>query len=172
MASLFTIRDAHPTDLPAAAVLAARLVRQHAAEDPQRFAVLSEQLEAGYAQFLASRLRHAQAVVLVAELTPPADNASAGDDAPRIAGYLYGQVESPNWNELLDTAGWVHDLFVDENARGMGVGAALLEAGLARLKALGAPRVVLKTSWHNTPARTLFTKLGFRPTMVEMTREV
>lgn len=170
MAPTFNIREARPADLSAAAALAARLVRQHAAEDPQRFAILSEQLETGYAQFLISRLRHEQAVVLVAELTPTGDAANAG--LPRVIGYLYGQLEPPNWNELLDTAGWIHDLYVDEGTRGLGVGAALLEAGMARLRALGAPRVVLKTSWHNTSARTLFTKLGFRPTMVEMTREV
>lgn len=168
----FTIREARAADLPRAAELAAQLVRQHAAEDPQRFAILSAELETGYAQFLASRLQHPLAIVLVAELGLPADGTPTGGDPPRVVGYLYGQVEPPNWNDLLDTAGWLHDLFVAEEARGWGIGAALLEAGMARLKARGAPRVILKTAWHNAPARALFAKLGFRPTMVEMTREV
>jgi len=39
------------------------------------------------------------------------------------------------------------------------------------LKALGAPRVVLMTAWQNEPARRFFARLGFRETMLEMTRE-
>jgi RimJ/RimL family protein N-acetyltransferase len=42
---------------------------------------------------------------------------------------------------------------------------------LARLEALGAPRVVLLTAWQNDGAQALFEKAGFRRTMVEMTRE-
>jgi RimJ/RimL family protein N-acetyltransferase len=37
---------------------------------------------------------------------------------------------------------------------------------------MGAPRVVLMAAWRNESARALFARLGFRPTMVEMTREV
>jgi ribosomal protein S18 acetylase RimI-like enzyme len=36
----------------------------------------------------------------------------------------------------------------------------------------GAPRVVLGTAEQNEPAQRLFERLGFRRTMVEMTREL
>jgi RimJ/RimL family protein N-acetyltransferase len=39
------------------------------------------------------------------------------------------------------------------------------------LAAIGAPRVVLMAAWRNEAARRLFARLGFRPTMLEMTRE-
>ena len=41
----------------------------------------------------------------------------------------------------------------------------------AELKALGAPRVLLHTAWQNADAHAFFEKLGFRRTMLEMTRE-
>jgi ribosomal protein S18 acetylase RimI-like enzyme len=52
------------------------------------------------------------------------------------------------------------------------VGLALAEAVIARLRALGAPRVVLHTAVQNAAAQRLFERLGFRRTMVEMTREL
>ena len=35
----------------------------------------------------------------------------------------------------------------------------------------GAPRVVLMTAVQNEPAQRLFERMGFRTTMLEMTRE-
>jgi ribosomal protein S18 acetylase RimI-like enzyme len=48
----------------------------------------------------------------------------------------------------------------------------LLDATLASLGELGAPRVVLSTAQRNDSAQRLFTHAGFRPTMIEMTREL
>ena len=44
-------------------------------------------------------------------------------------------------------------------------------ASAEKLKALGVPRVVLMSAAANAEAQKLFEKLGFRRTMVEMTRE-
>jgi ribosomal protein S18 acetylase RimI-like enzyme len=40
-----------------------------------------------------------------------------------------------------------------------------------RLERLGAPRVLLHTASQNREGQALFAKLGFRSTMIEMTRE-
>jgi hypothetical protein len=40
------------------------------------------------------------------------------------------------------------------------------------LRGRGAPRVILWTAAQNDAAQTLFTTLGFRQTMVEMTMEL
>jgi hypothetical protein len=48
----------------------------------------------------------------------------------------------------------------------------LLDATLAALEELGAPRVVLSTAERNEPAQLLFACAGFRRTMIEMTREL
>jgi RimJ/RimL family protein N-acetyltransferase len=52
------------------------------------------------------------------------------------------------------------------------VATALMDAAMAWLKKQGAPRVVLATAEQNEGAQRLFARLGFRRTMVEMTREL
>jgi ribosomal protein S18 acetylase RimI-like enzyme len=154
-----TVRPAAATDMPAVARLAARLVRQHHAWDPQRFLCM-EPVEPGYARWLTHELDDPDAVIVVAER------------ADRVIGYAYGRLEERDWNALLDAHGGLHDVLVEEAARGAGVGAALVEAVCARLCALGAPRVVLMSAAPNVAAQRLFARLGFRATMVEMTREL
>jgi ribosomal protein S18 acetylase RimI-like enzyme len=64
----------------------------------------------------------------------------------------------------------VHDLVVDETARGAGLGTALLEEAARWLAARGMPQIILGTAQSNTAAQRLFARLGFRRTMIEMTR--
>ncbi len=153
-----TLRPAKPTDEPALGRMGAALARQHHAFDSERF-MLPEDVESGYRWWLGREAKKADAVVLVAELDG------------EVVGYAYGRVEGVDWNALLDRSGALHDLWVDEKARGAGVGALLAEAMMERLTALGAPRVVLHTAAKNAHAQRLFARLGWRPTMVEMTRE-
>jgi len=49
---------------------------------------------------------------------------------------------------------------------------ALLEKAIEWLRERGMPRVILGTAEKNERAQRLFTKLGFRRTMIEMTREL
>jgi ribosomal protein S18 acetylase RimI-like enzyme len=157
------IRPAQEEDLPRVAALAAELVRMHHATDPGRF-LLVDNVEGGYAWWLARELSSADAVILVAER-------GAGTGAGRaIVGYAYGGLEERDWNMLLDAHGVVNDVFVAAEARRGGVGARLVQALVARLEAMGAPRVVLSTMVSNASAQELFRKSGFRPTMLEMTR--
>ncbi|APR81327.1 Histone acetyltransferase HPA2 [Minicystis rosea] len=154
-----TIRPAARADMPAVARLAAKLVRFHHALDPHRFMCM-EPLEPGYERWLTRELGDPEAVIVVAEREGV------------VIGYAYGRVEERNWNALLDAHGALHDVFVDEAARARGVGEALVESVCARLRALGAPRVVLHTATQNVAAQKLFAKMGFRSTMIEMTREL
>jgi predicted GNAT family acetyltransferase len=92
--------------------------------------------------------------------------------AGALVGYAYGRLEERDWNQLLDACGALHDLWVEDGERGRGTGAALVLAMCAALASKGAPRVVLHAAAGNAPAQALFARLGFRPTMVEMTREL
>jgi ribosomal protein S18 acetylase RimI-like enzyme len=85
-------------------------------------------------------------------------------------GYCYGAVEERDFSLLLDVHGAIHDVFVHESVRHAGVGRRLVEAMLAELTARGAPRVVLSTMVSNDAAQRVFSRCGFRPTMLEMTR--
>lgn len=145
-------------DLPVVSGFAGRLVRMHHSFDPQRFMQIDNP-EAGYAHYFASELRRREAVLLVAER------------GGVIAGYAYARLEPRSYNELLDACGKLHDVYVDESARGHGVGEALVREVVRRVAEKGAPRVVLLTAVQNGAAQRLFARLGFRTTMLEMTRE-
>ncbi len=152
------IRPAQPADLPRVAQLAARLVAQHHAFDALRF-FQPERVEEGYAWWFGKELSRDGVVLLVAEV----------DD--EIVGYVYARIEERDWNALLDACGALHDIYVDEAQRRHGVATGLARAALDALARKGAPRVVLHTAAANEGAHRFFEKLGFRRTMIEMTRE-
>jgi ribosomal protein S18 acetylase RimI-like enzyme len=154
------IRDATPDDIPALARFGAKLARAHHAMDPERFFAPEEPLEDGYAWWLGKERASARAVVLAARVRG------------RTVGYAYGRIEPRDWNSLRDRAGIGVDLWVEPRVRRDGVGTALVEALVARLADRGAPRVILGVAERNARAARFFEALGFRRTMVEMTREV
>lgn len=123
------------------------------------------EMENGYASFLAGELSRPRSVVLVAERRVPEGGAL------EPVGYAYGRLEGRDWMALLDAAGKLHDVYVDPSARRLGAGRMLVTEVIQRLVAMGAPRVVLSTAYRNAEAQALFASLGFRPTMLEMTRD-
>lgn len=157
MAEDIVVREIREGDLDRVAALAAKLVRMHHAIDDKRFLCV-EPVEKGYRWFFGREMKDPDAVILVAEL------------GGAIAGYAYGCLEERNWNDLLDACGKIHDVWVEDDARAKGLGERLVTETIARLEAKGAPRVVLLTAASNERAQRLFEKLGFRRTMVEMTR--
>lgn len=154
-----TIRPARPGDAPALGRLGAQLVALHHAYDPRRFIAPGPRSEQGYAGFLASQLVEEDVIILVAE----------GRGA--VLGYAYAGLEGQDWMALRGPAGVIYDLVVDPERRREGLGRSLLQAMLAALAERGAPRVVLSTATQNEAAQRLFAACGFRPTMIEMTRE-
>ena len=155
-----TIRRASTGDLPALGRLGALLVRTHHDYDPARFIAAGPQTEQAYASFLGTQLEEPNVVVLAAERNG------------EVIGYSYAGIEGRDYMALRGPAGVLHDIVVDPSHRRKGVGRLLLEATLAVLEAGGASQVVLSTAERNEAAQRLFTRAGFRPTMLEMTREL
>jgi GNAT superfamily N-acetyltransferase len=153
------IRLAEPRDLPVLGLLGAQLVRLHHAFDPDRFMAPSAGIEEGYQWFLGTQLQEEDVVIYVAE------------QEGRVVGYVYAGLEPQSWKELREPAGFVHDVLVDESARGQGIATKLVEAAARWLEEHGAPRVMLWTAQQNPAAQRLFERAGFRRTMIEMTRE-
>jgi GNAT superfamily N-acetyltransferase len=137
-------------------------MQTHYEFDPRRFLAPGRHPEAGYASFLAGQLEADDVVVFVAEML----------DTREVVGYAYAGLEPRSWKELRDAAGFVHDVAVDPGARRTGAGTALLEAAIEWLREQGAPRVMLWTATQNHDAQRVFARLGFRPTMTEMTLEL
>jgi ribosomal protein S18 acetylase RimI-like enzyme len=155
-----TVRRATSADLAAVGALGALLVKEHHDFDPRRFLAAGDRTPADYAAFLGRQLDDAATAVLVAE------------ENRIVIGYSYAALEGYDYMALRGPAGILHDIIVEPEHRGRGVGRLLLEATLAFLKSRGAPRVVLSTAEQNEPAQRLFAGMGFRRTMVEMTQEL
>jgi ribosomal protein S18 acetylase RimI-like enzyme len=156
----FVVRRARQEDLPALGRMGGLLMRVHYEFDDKRFMDPGDDPERGYAWFLGTQLRDEDAIVLVAEREGS------------VVGYVYAGLEPLSWKELRDACGFIHDILVTEEGRRHGVASALIEAAIDWMRDRGAPRVILGTAQPNFAAQKLFEKLGFRRTMVEMTREI
>jgi len=154
------IRRASEADLPALGKLGASLLLLHHGLDPDRFMASSADPEAGYAWFLGTQLQEVDVAVFVAER------------GGAVIGYVYAALEPQSWKELRDEAGFIHDVVIAEEARRLGIASVLIEKACEWLRSIGAPRVVLWTAEKNEGAQRLFTRVGFRRTMIEMTREL
>lgn len=154
------VRPATSADLPRIGRLGALLVEEHHGFDPERFLGAKRRTPADYAAFMKAQLENPDVAVLVAEVN--------GD----VIGYVYAAIEGYDYMALRGPAGVLHDIIVDPESRGRGVGRLLLDAVLAFLKSRGVPRVVLTTAEQNAAAHRLYESVGFRRTMIEMTREL
>jgi len=158
-APTISVRPATGADLPRIGRLGALLVEAHYNIDAKRFLATRARTPLDYASFLETQLGRPDVAVLVA------------DENGDVIGYAYAAVEGYDYMSLRGPAGVVHDILVEPESRGRGIGLLLLDAALAFLKKRGAPRVVLTTAEGNVAER-LFARAGFRRTMIEMTREL
>ena len=154
------IRQAAPADMATLGRLGALLVRTHHDLDPQRFIPATTGTEKGYGSFLGGQLNEPDLIILVAERDG------------NVIGYTYAGLEGTDYMSLRGPAGALYDIVVDPAARGQGVGRKLLDATVEALKIRGATQIVLSTAEKNPTAQRLFARAGFKPTMIEMTRQL
>jgi ribosomal protein S18 acetylase RimI-like enzyme len=153
---MFKLRPASRSDEAALGRYGAALMRQHHAADPRRF-ILTENPEAGYGRFLVSQIEDGDCLVMVAE------------QASEVVGYVFADIERTSWRDLRGPCGFIHDVYVDERARRQGTGRELVRAAIAWIHSRGMSQVVLWSKSGNESAQRLFSELGFRRTMIEMT---
>lgn len=149
-----TVRRAVKEDARRVAELAVKLARQHENYDARRFARLYDEADAE--RYYGSRHQTTDEVVLVAEI----------DD--RIIGFAYIQYEEKDYPNLLETAAWLHDIYIEETARAQNAGKLLIENSIRTARDLGADKLMLSVAAKNTYARQFFERQRFRETMVEM----
>src|SRR3989442_8004045 len=109
---MITIRPAAASDQEHLGRFGGALMRQHHTADPRRF-IQVEHPEAGYGRFLASQISNPNSMVMVAERSGT------------VIGYVFADIEGTNWMEFRGPCGVVHDIYVDEAARHLGVGREL-----------------------------------------------
>ncbi len=160
MSDNIVIRGMAKADLGPVGVLAGHLVREHHGFDAKRFFV-TERVEEGYRWYFGKAIDDADPKTVLV----------VGEVDGQVAGYVYGSVEPRDWAKLLDKHGAIHDLFVDERFRRRGLAKKLMLGSIERLRKAGAAQVVLYSATPNTQSQALFSSLGFRSTMIEMTYE-
>ena len=149
------IRRAREGDERRIAEFAIRLFDQHVDYDAERFSTFAN--VDGAAKFYRSRFDTADSAVFVAEI----DN--------EIVGFAYLERDRLNYADLLENGAWLHDIYVEEQARAEGVGKALIDAAAEAAKQMGAQKLLLTVAAKNSAAQMVFEKAGFRRTMMEMT---
>ncbi|MBX2799724.1 MAG: GNAT family N-acetyltransferase [Myxococcales bacterium] len=112
--------------------------------DPQAFGSRYADEQARPATFWQERLQRSSVVTLVAR---------RGEVDVGLA------VVAP-WPAEEDACG-LFSMWVSAEARGHGVGDALMQAALAAAAALGCERMLLDVHHHNTHARALYERWGF-----------
>ena len=152
------VRHAVPGDEMRVAGLLVRLVDQHVQYDPGRFSNFVT-LD-GAAAFYRSRIEAEDAAVIVAE----ADGS--------VAGFAYLEFEERNYENLIDKGVWLHDIYLEPEARAAGTGKALMLAAVEAAKGLGGAKLLLGVAAKNLAAQTFFESFGFRTTMLEMTLDL
>src|SRR5262245_30617499 len=143
------IRPAQASDQEALGRYGAALLRQHHAADPRRF-ITAEHPEGAYGRFLVSQIANPDSVVLVA------------DRSGEVVGYVWADLEGTSWRDLRGPCGFIQDVYVDQAARGGGIGRKLLEAAIAWIRSKGMRQVVLMHKTGNEAAQRLFAHVGFR----------
>lgn len=149
-----TVRRAAKKDARTVAKYAIKLFVQHREYDSRRFAQIAS--VEGAERFYGSQIETENAAVLIAELED------------KIIGFAYVQFEASDYANLLESAAWLHDLYVDEMARGQTAGKLLIEKSAEVAKELGADKLMLSVAAKNEPSREFFERARFKTTMVEM----
>ncbi len=126
-----------------------------------------EPLWQGYLTFYASSLPPEVTDATWGRLNDPAEpmHGLAALLDGRIVGIVHYIYHRSTW-----TTGnycYLQDLFTDEEARGRGVGRALIEAVYGKAKADGASRVYWLTHETNTSAQALYDKVASRTGFIQ-----
>jgi GNAT superfamily N-acetyltransferase len=126
-----------------------------------------EPLWQGYLAFYETAVADDVTATTWARLHDPAEpmfvlGAYCGDQLAGIVHYLYHRSCWTTGNYC-----YLQDLFVAEDARGRGLGRALIEAVYREARAAGASRVYWLTHETNATARALYDRVADRPGFIQ-----
>ena len=152
------VRRAEMEDAEKIAEFSVALAEQHYGYDQVRFTRLITR--EGAAAYYGGRSEAENAAVFVAEVEE------------RIVGFAYMEYEPVLYAELATKVAWLHDIYIEPEARHSGAGKELVEAAKSEAKRQGANKVLLSVSVKNSHGQEFFKQNGFRTTMHEMMFEI
>lgn len=153
------VRAAKPADIPGVLPLVEKTYLFHDRLDPARFGAVPDGAKR-YHGWLSRLVDQEDGVFLVAELEHA------------LIGFTIGVMQTDVRIYRVQRIGFLHDLWVEEQHRRGGIGRQLVSEAIDRFKKLGAEQVRLDTAAPNEIARKLFTSMGFRPSAIEMLKEL
>jgi ribosomal protein S18 acetylase RimI-like enzyme len=153
------IRPAVPEDVPGVLPMVRKIAGMHEKLDPAKYSFRSDPGEM-YRNWLVSRSSDPNSVFLVA------------DAGQKLAGFLIGTVEDEIPIYRVESFGFIHDVWVEEDYRHEGIARQLVTLCVERFREIGVEQVRCDTASGNQTARELFKRCGFRPSTVEMLIEL
>ena len=153
------IRRATAKDVPAVIPMVRKIAGMHQDLDPAKYTFRSDPGEM-YRNWLAGQARNPRSVFLVA------------DSGEKLVGFLIATVTDEIPIYKVEEMGFIHDLWVEEDYRHEGIARQMVTLCVERFREIGVAQVRCDTAWANQPARDLFTRCGFRPSVVEMLIEL
>ncbi len=149
-----TVRKATREDAATIARFAVALFELHAGWDAKRFTQIAT--TGGAERYYGDRAEAETAAIFLAE------------NEGRIVGFAYMEYEPTLYAELATRVAWLHDIYLEPEARGLGAGKALIDAVKAEARRLGANKVLLSVAVANAEGQKFFKQNGFGTTMYEM----
>ncbi len=150
-----TIRQATIDDLEGILKYAARIVAQHQGYNPLRFSVFPEHQKLLRAYFMEVLVdEKAITNVLIVE--------------EEIMGYALVKMEEDSLEDIALARAWLHDIYINEKAQGLGAGHLLLEASKNAALKLNSPVLMLHVATPNSFAKQFFKNYGFEEVISEM----
>lgn len=153
------VRDATVVDIPAILPMVRAICSMHEKLDPARYAMLPNVVSM-YESWLPQRIADRNSVVLV------------GEAGAKVVAFLVASVEASIPIYRLDRFGFIHDVWVDPDARGQSIGKALAVRAVEKFRAMGVKQIRLETATDNPSARALFASCGFRVATLDMLLEL
>jgi ribosomal protein S18 acetylase RimI-like enzyme len=95
----------------------------------------------------------------------------AEDEGQAFVGYVFVG-ESSDMMTGLGNFGFIYDIFVEEQSRGMGIGKMLLERAESYCREKSYSRIALMVSTANDSAIRLYNRMGFKSEQMYMGKEL
>ena len=141
--------------MPKVLPLIEKTAKFHEKLDPDRFG-LKPNVTAGYQGWIQRMHDEPANAFLVAAI------------GERIVGFVLGAIQDDARIYKVGRIGFIHDLWVEEDARRGGIGRQLVTAAIEHFRSHGAEQVRLDSAVSNERAQSVFRSIGFRPAMTEM----
>ena len=142
-------------DLDAVFKYAVQIVKQHQNFNPLRFSKFPDHEKLLYEYFMQA-FTDSKSIIIVLK------------QQKTLVGYALVVMEAGSLVDLSTARAWLHDIFIDESARGLGGGKLLLEASKNAARELGSETLMLHVAEQNKFAQRLFAEHGFETTVFEM----